>query len=143
MSGDRQMFQTGLMKFKKFVDDKGCLSAIEGGVDIPFNIQRIYYITNVKNGAERGFHSHKKLHQVLICLNGDVKIRVYNGDKYEMIHLTKPDEGLYLGPMVWREMCEFSEQCVLMVLASEHYDENDYVRDFNLYLNEARKYFQE
>mgnify|MGYP000593112474 CR=1 FL=1 len=127
---------------KKFgTKEQGYLSAIEGTRDIPFEIKRVYYITNVPEKAERGFHSHKKLHQVLICMQGNVTIKVFNGEKKEEIKLDKSDVGLYLGPMVWREMVNFSPDCVLTVLASEYYTEDDYVRDYDQYLEECQKFF--
>ena len=135
------MYQTGKIIFKVFSDGRGDLSAIEGGTDIPFDIRRVYYITDVKEGVERGRHSHKKLHQVLICLNGEVKVRVFNGTQHETICLNRPNEGLYIGPMVWREMYDFSDQAVLMVLASQIYDEEDYTRDFDDYLEEVKAIF--
>ena len=137
------MFNCGFMKIKQFGSNEvGILSAVEGTRDIPFEIKRIYYITNVPEKTERGFHSHRKLHQVLICLSGSVTIRVYNGEKKENFRLNRTDIGLYLGPMVWREMVEFSDGCVLLVLASEYYTEDDYIRDFATYLKESKSYFE-
>ncbi len=135
------MFQVALMKFKELSDGRGNLTAIEGGADIPFDIKRVYYITRVQEDVVRGMHSHIKLHQVLICLNGSVKVKVFNGEEYEIHTLDRADIGLYIGPAVWREMHDFSEQSVLMVLASEYYDEKDYIRDYNEYLKQAKIYF--
>ena len=135
------MFQVGLMHFRNIGDGRGNLTAIEGEKDVPFSIRRVYYITGVDADVERGYHSHKKLHQVLLCLNGSVKVRVYNGRERETILLDRPNLGLYIGPMVWREMFEFSPQCVMLVLASELYDETDYIRDFDEYLKDALPYF--
>ena len=135
------MYNCGLIKFKDFADKYGHLTPIEGNNDIPFEIKRIYYITKVEQGVIRGYHSHKKLHQVLICLNGSVKIRIKNPNEEEVVELNDQSVGLYIGPMVWREMFDFTEGSVLLVLASEYYDENDYIRNYDFYLQEAKKRF--
>lgn len=135
------MFNCTLIKFKDLTDKYGHLTPIESKLDIPFEIRRIYYITKVEQGVTRGFHSHRKLHQVLICLNGSVKIRVRNPNEEEVIELNDPSVGLYVGPLIWREMFEFTEECVLLVLASEYYDEDDYIRNYDFYLEEAKKRF--
>lgn len=131
------MYNCSLLKFKDIADKYGCLTPIEGKIDIPFDIKRVYYITGVTEGMTRGFHSHRKLHQVLICLNGSVKIKTKNPYEEEIIELNNPSVGLYIGPYVWREMFDFSEGSVLLVLASENYDEEDYIRNYDFYLDEA------
>ncbi|WP_278600625.1 sugar 3,4-ketoisomerase [Clostridium tertium] len=136
------MFNTGLIKFKNISDKYGSLVPIEAKKDIPFEIKRIYYIKDVKEEAVRGFHSHRMLHQVLICISGNVKIRLKNGFDEKIVQLDNSDYGLYIGPMIWREMFEFSNNAVLLVLASEYYDESDYIRDYDTYLQEARKFFR-
>lgn len=133
------MFNCALIKFKEVRDKYGHLTPIEEKVDIPFEIKRVYYITKVEQGVERGFHSHRKLHQVLICLNGSVKIRLKNPDCQEVVELNNPSLGLYIGPYVWREMFDFSEESVLLVLASDYYDEDDYIRNYDFYLEEVKK----
>ena len=135
------MFNIGLIKFKNIKDNYGSLVPIESKKDIPFEIKRIYYIKDVKKEAIRGFHSHRMLHQVLICISGDVKIRLKDGLEEKIFHLDNSDSGLYIGPMIWREMFEFSQDAVLLVLASEYYDESDYIRDYNIYLEEAKNFF--
>ena len=87
------MFNTGLIRFKRIVDEYGHLTPIEEKVDIPFEIKRVYYISKVEQGVTRGFHSHRKLHQVLICLNGSVKIRLKNPDSEEVVELNEPSLG--------------------------------------------------
>lgn len=136
------MYNTALIKFKDIQDKYGHLTPIEGNLDIPFSIRRVYYITDVEQGVTRGFHSHRKLHQVLICLNGSVKIRIKNPSEEEIVELNNPSIGLYIGPYVWREMFDFSEGSVLLVLASEYYDENDYIRNYDFYLEEAEKRYR-
>lgn len=135
------MFNIGLLRFMDITDKYGHLTPIEGKIDIPFEIKRVYYITRVQEGVTRGFHSHRKLHQVLICLNGSVKIRVKNPSGEEVVELNDPSVGLYIGPFIWREMFDFTEGSVLLVLASECYDENDYIRNYDFYLEEAKKRF--
>lgn len=135
------MYNTALIKFKNITSKCGNLTPIEGKVDIPFEIKRVYYITKVLDGAIRGYHSHRKLHQVLICLNGSVKIQVGNIMEKEVIELKDPSVGLYIGPLIWREMFDFTEDSVLLILASEYYDENDYIRDYDAYVDEAKKWF--
>ncbi|PJI08940.1 MULTISPECIES: sugar 3,4-ketoisomerase [Clostridium] len=135
------MFNTALIKLKDITDKYGHLTPIESKIDIPFEIKRVYYITRVEADITRGFHSHRKLHQVLICLNGSVKIRLKNPNGEEVVELNDPATGLYIGPLIWREMFDFSEGSVLLVLASEYYDEKDYIRNYDFYLEEAKKIF--
>jgi dTDP-4-dehydrorhamnose 3,5-epimerase-like enzyme len=120
-----------IINFKKIGNsDVGFLTALEGNKEIPFDIKRIYYIYNVPNEIERGCHAHKRLEQVLVCLNMSVKIKLDDGNKKKIIELNSPNKGLYIGPGVWREMYDFSQNSVLLVLASDYYDESDYVRDY-------------
>ena len=119
----------------------GGLVPIEGQKDVPFDIRRVYTISGMKPGARRGFHSHRDLEQVLIGLSGSVKILVKTPFEEEVITLDHPSKGLYIGPMIWREMFDFSENCTLMVLASKRYNEEDYLREYEPYEAEARAYF--
>ncbi len=135
------MLNIKIIKFKDIYNQLGHLTPIESECDIPFSICRIYYITHVPNDTIRGFHAHRKLEQVLICPNGSVKIRVKTPFEEQVIELNDPALGLYIGPMIWREMFDFSDGAVLLVLASEHYNENDYLRDYANYKNEALNYF--
>lgn len=136
------MYNTGLMKLKDITDKYGHLTPIEGRKDIPFDIRRVYYITGVELNVTRGFHSHRALHQLLICVNGSVKIRLKTPKEEEIVELNNPAEGLYIGPMIWREMFDFSPGSVLLVLASEQYDEQDYIRNYDMYCDEANKIFK-
>ncbi len=135
------MFNVGKMKLKKFSDEYGSLVPIEETRDIPFEIKRVYYIFDVEEAVRRGFHSHNKLHQVLICVNGSVKILVQNGEEKEIHELNNPSEGLYIGPKVWREMYDFSDHAVLLVLASDYFDEADYVRNYDTYLSQVNNFY--
>jgi len=136
------LYNTAILKFKRITDKYGNLVPVEAFGEIPFGIERIYYIFGVKNGVRRGFHSHNQLQQALICVKGSVKVLVKTPQQEEVITLNDPSEALYIGPMIWREMYDFSEDAVLLVLASEHYDENDYIRNYDKYVEEAEEYFK-
>lgn len=127
--------------FKNISDEYGSLVPVETNQDIPFGIERIYYIFGVDKDTRRGFHSHNDLEQALICVKGSVKILVKTPLEEQNVLLNNPAEALYIGPMVWREMYEFSEDAVLLVLASKHYDESDYIREYNDYEKIAKEYF--
>lgn len=119
----------------------GSLTAIEQQKDIPFDVKRVYYIYDAPDGVRRGFHSHIDLHQMLICVHGSVKILTKTPYEELVTELSSPRQGLYIGPMVWREMYDFSEGAVLLVLASEFYTEEDYIRDYSRYEKLAQEYF--
>lgn len=135
------MKNVSIFKFKNIKDDKGRLIPIECKRDIPFDIKRIYYISDVKENSIRGYHSHRMLHQILICMNGSVKIKVENPEETQIVELCDNSIGLYIGPMIWREMFDFSKDAVLLVLASEYYTEDDYIRDYKEYINKAKELF--
>ena len=109
-------------------------SALEELKDIPFQIKRVYYMYETKDGIHRGFHAHKCLEQILVCIHGSCKILLDNGIEKKIVSLEKPYEGLYIAHSMWREMYDFSEDAVLMVLASEYYDESDYIRNYDQFL---------
>ena len=111
-------------------DDRGQLVAIEAMKDLPFEIKRVYYIYDTLTGVRRGFHAHKCLQQILLCVNGSCKIHLDNGTDTEEVTLDKPNVGLYISNNMWREMYDFTPGTVLLVLASEHYDEADYIRNY-------------
>lgn len=131
------MYNCSLFKFLSIDSKYGNLTPIEALIDVPFYIKRIYYITKVPQDISRGFHAHRKLHQVLICLNGSVKIKVKNPKEETEFILDNSSVGLYIGPYIWREMYDFSEGTVLLVLASDHYNEDDYIRNIDFYMKEA------
>ena len=132
---------TKMTQFHVHEDNYGSLIAVECQKDIPFDIKRIYYIYAVDEKQRRGFHSHRELRQALICVHGSVTILAKTPFGEENICLDNPSKALLFEPMVWREMYDFSEDAVLLVLASEHYDEKDYIRDYTVYENEALKFF--
>ena len=124
-----------LFSFHKRENDTGALTFLEAERDIPFPIKRVYYIYGVKDGARRGFHSHKELEQALICIHGSCKILLDDGQEKKTVELSDPSVGLYVGKKIWREMFDFSEDAVLLVLASEYYTEADYIRNYSDFLN--------
>ena len=120
--------------FQPHGDQRGQLIALEDFKDIPFAIKRVYYMYATKEGVVRGHHAHKKLQQILVCVHGSCKIKLDNGLEKKIVYLEKPYEGLYIANDMWREMYDFSADAVLMVFASEFYDESDYIRDYNEFL---------
>ena len=121
--------------FQPHGDDRGQLVSLEEYNDIPFEIKRVYYMYDTVKGVVRGHHAHKCLEQILICIHGSCKVKLDNGRESKIVNLEKPYEGVYVANNIWREMYDFSEDAVLMVLASEIYDEKDYIRDYNEFLN--------
>lgn len=122
--------------FQPHGDDRGQLIALEEGADIPFSIKRVYYMYDTKEGVHRGFHAHRKLEQILVCVSGSCTVLLDNGTERKEVFLEKPYEGLYVSSGMWREMYDFSPDAVLLVLASEPYDESDYIRDYDRFLAE-------
>ena len=120
-------------------DDRGQLVAVETLKDIPFEVKRVYYIYDTQPGVRRGFHAHRELEQVLICVHGSCKIHLDNGTETAEVLLDKPSEGLYISNDMWREMYDFSDGAVLLVLASEYYNERDYIRNYQDFLKVVRE----
>lgn len=125
--------------FQQHGDERGHLVALEEFKDIPFQVKRIYYMYDTKDGVTRGFHAHRTLQQILVCIHGSCKIKLDNGSEQKVVPLERPYEGLYVGPGLWREMFDFSEDAVLVVLASEHYYEEDYIRDYDQFIEYLKK----
>ena len=123
-----------LIELPKIQDPRGNLTYIEAGEHIPFNIKRVYYLYDVPGGAERGGHAHKGLHQLIIAMSGSFDVVLDDGYEKKRIHLNRSYNGLYVCPMMWRELDNFSSGSVCMVLASNKYDEDDYFRDYGAYL---------
>lgn len=132
------------MQVKKYYfpphgDERGQLIAIEERKDLPFDIKRVYYIYDTLPGVRRGFHAHQCLEQILVCVHGSCKILLDNGYEQEIVTLDQPSDGLYISNDTWREMYDFSEGAVLLVLASEYYDEADYIRNYEDFLKMVRQ----
>ena len=123
-----------ILTFPIIGDSRGSLIALETFQNIPFDIKRVYYIFDTLSDVSRGFHAHQNLKQVLICVKGSCRILLDDGNSKDNIILDSPQTGLLIESLVWREMHDFSEDCVLLVLASEYYDEADYIRDYDNFL---------
>jgi hypothetical protein len=126
-----------IIDLPKITDPRGNLTFIEGGAHIPFDIQRVYYLYDVPGGAERGGHAHKGLHQLIIAMSGSFDVVLDDGVNKRRFHLNRSYYGLYVCPMIWRELDNFSSGSVCLVLASNRYDEDDYYRAYDDYV-EAR-----
>ncbi|WP_019692973.1 sugar 3,4-ketoisomerase [Pseudomonas fluorescens] len=114
-------------------DERGHLIALEGDKNIPFEIKRVYYLTDTQPGVPRGFHAHKELVQVAVCVSGRCLMKMDDGLRTEEIWLDAPDKAIVIDKMIWHEMHDFSSDCVLLVLASDFYDEQDYIRDYSIF----------
>ena len=123
-----------LIDLPKIADARGNLTFIEGDRHVPFAIKRVYYLYDVPGGAERGGHAHKDLHQLIIAMSGSFDIVLDDGRNKKRVHLNRSYYGLYVCPMIWREMDNFSSGAVCLVLASNLYDEADYYRDYSDFL---------
>lgn len=130
---------SNIINFLKRGDERGSLIALESSGSVPFEIKRIYYIFDTKSGVSRGFHAHRNLKQLAICVKGNCRFVLESSKGRSEVLLDSPTKGLLIEGLVWREMHDFSEDCVLLVLASEHYDESDYIRNYDEFLQELDK----
>jgi len=130
--------QCKVIELPKITDAKGNLSFIEGGEHIPFDIKRAYYLYDVPGGSERGSHAHKGLHQFIVAMSGSFDVVLDDGKKQKRFHLNRSYYGLYVCPMMWRLLDNFSSGAVCMVLASERYNEADYIRDYEEFLDTCK-----
>ena len=137
--GEEMTANTALISLQLHGDNRGSLIALENGHNLPFDVKRVYYIYGTKEGIARGFHAHKKLKQMLIAVSGSVTIKCEYNEQRKEYKLSRPDEGLLIEGLVWREMHDFSPDCVLMVLADEYYNENDYIRDYSEFMAENKR----
>lgn len=128
-----------MIDLPKIADPRGNLTFIEGGRHVPFDIRRVYYLYDVPGGAERGGHAHKELHQLIVAMSGSFDVVLDDGYEKKRIHLNRSYNGLYVCPMIWRELDNFSSGSVCMVLASNHYDESDYYREYQDFINALPK----
>lgn len=126
-----------LVKMDVFGDKRGKLISLESNKNIPFELNRIYYIYDTLPDEERGKHAHKDLEQIVIAIDGSCQFVLDDGKTRETVWLNRPDTGLYIGPNMWREMRHFSYGCKLMVLASDFYKPEEYIRDYNEFLKEV------
>ena len=125
--------------FQQHGDERGMLIALEECRDIPFEIKRIYYMYDTQEGVHRGLHAHLTLEQILFCVHGSCRVLLDDGQEKKIVTLETPYEGLYVGPKMWREMHDFSPGAVLMVVASEPYKAEDYIRSYDEFLKIAKR----
>lgn len=131
---EHNMNKVQMLEFQQYGDDRGHLVIVEGGQDVPFEIKRAFYIYGSDKDVIRGQHANRKTEFVLINVAGRSKVRVKDGEGNEAIYcLNRPHTGIYLPTMVWKDMYDFSEDSVLLCLASEHYDANEYIRDYSTF----------
>ncbi len=123
-----------IIELPRIYDPRGNLSFVQNGdAFLPFKIERVYWTYDVPAGEERGGHSHKRLHQLLLAVNGSFNVNIFDGRKWEQWHMNRPNKGLYIPPGYWRTLDNFSSGSVCLVLASLPYDEEEYIRDFDVY----------
>jgi hypothetical protein len=126
-----------LVTLPKINDPRGNLTFIQPGDQIPFNIERVYYLYDVPGGSDRGGHAHKKLYQLIIAVSGSFDVELDDGQSKKIFTMNRPYSALYICPMIWREITNFSSGSVCLVLASAKYDEEDYYRDYKCFLMDA------
>lgn len=129
------VYETSIIEFDKHTHDKGNITVIENGLEIPFDINRVYYLYDIPGGEERGGHAHKDLHQLVIAASGSFDLTIDDGTVKRTITLNRPYQGVYVVPGLWRELHNFSSGSICLVMASELYNENDYIRDYSNFLN--------
>jgi len=134
MKNDMSIEQCKIVELPKISDPRGNLTFVEGSNHIPFDIRRVYYLYDVPGGAERGGHAHKKLHQLIIAMSGSFDVVLDDGWKKQRFHLNRSYFGLYVCHMIWRELDNFSSGSVCMALASNIYEESDYYRDYQQFI---------
>ena len=128
-----------LIDFPKISDDRGNISVVEGNRQIPFDIKRVYYLYDVPTEAQRGAHGHKTLEQAIIAISGSFEFTLDDGYNRQTFFLKKPWQGLYVPPMMWRELNSFSSGSVCLVLASDIYKEDDYYRNYKEFLDDVKR----
>lgn len=127
-----------IIELPKISEPRGNLTFVEGKNHIPFDIKRVYYLYDVPGGAERGGHGHKALHQLIIAMSGSFDVVLDDGYEKKLFHLNRSYNGLYVCPMIWRELDNFSSGSVCLVLASNIYDEDDYYREYDPFIKAVR-----
>ena len=129
-----------IIQFPRITDPRGNLTFIEGKRHVPFEIKRVYYLYDVPGGAEHGGHAHRQLQRLIVAMSGSFDVLLDDGIAQERHHLNRSYYGLYIAPMVWRSIDNFSSGSVCMVLASEYYDEDDYCRDYDAFRKTVKEH---
>ncbi|MEZ7883979.1 MAG: FdtA/QdtA family cupin domain-containing protein [Bacteroidales bacterium] len=127
------VYDCHVLPLSKIHNPAGNIIIVEGGKNIPFNIQRIYYLYDIPGGESRGGHAHKELNQLIVATSGSFEVMLDDGTNKKIVRLNRPNYGLLIVPGIWRELFEFSSGSICMVLASHKYDENDYIREYKDY----------
>ena len=133
------MMNYSLIDFAVHGDSRGKLVALENLKEIPFEVKRVYYMFDTLPNEVRGFHAHKNLEQIIIAMDGSCTFILDDGTRKEKVLLNRPDVGLYIGKNMWREMHDFSYGCKLVVLASDFYDEKEYIRNYDEFLKSLKE----
>ncbi|WGL27842.1 MULTISPECIES: sugar 3,4-ketoisomerase [Pectobacterium] len=132
--------QIKIIQLQTHGDDRGALVALEQDKNIPFEIKRVYYLFKTKEGVRRGFHAHKSLKQIAIAVRGSCRFLLDDGTEKVELLLDNPAQGLLIDSCIWREMYDFTDDCVLMVLADQIYDESDYIREYSKFKSGVNTY---
>lgn len=127
-----------MLRFPRVPDERGTLAIVEAGHHVPFEVRRVFYVYGIPEGARRGAHAHRRLEQVLVCVAGSMDVDLDDGAGKRTVHLADPGEGLLIPTMVWASEHSMAAGTVYMVLASAHYDESDYFRDYEQFLEAVR-----
>ncbi len=138
MSADHltDLDQCQIMDLPKVTSYQGSLTAVNNSLEIPFNIRRVYYLYDVPGGETRGGHAHHEIHQLIVCVSGSYDVLLDDGKRRRTLKLNRAHQGLYVPPMIWRELVNFSTGAICLVLASENYSEDEYIRDFSEFVQE-------
>ena len=135
----RSIDECKIVQLPKITDPRGNLTFIENSCHIPFDIKRVYYLYDVPGGSDRGSHAHKNLHQFIIAMSGSFDVVLNDGRRKQRFQLNRSHYGLYVCPMMWRYLDNFSSGAVCLVLASETYSEDDYIRDYNTFISAVQE----
>lgn len=129
------IYNCNVIELPKIHNRAGNITPLHGGIEIPFGIKRVYYLYDVPGGETRGGHAHRMLHQLIVAASGSFDVTIDDGTTKKTITLNRPNFGLYIIPGIWRDLHNFSSGAVLLVLASDNYDEKDYIREYDDFLN--------
>lgn len=133
------VFDCNLLQFPKIVNRSGNITPVTNSIEIPFDVQRIFYIYDIPGGESRGAHAHKKCHQLLIAASGSFEVLLDDGKVQRIIQLNRPYQGLHIPPMIWASEINFSSGAICLVLASHLYDAADYIREYEIFKSEIKE----